>query len=376
MTDWGRGSWTGSLNKLVSHEVRDHFSTNTTARRARYPWHLRALRSVFFRRSFGQFIVIYAALNLGAVLFELALARIIPDALPSWTASGPPGPDIKTFLTNVASYLVTAQVGVLGVISIAVGLVTLIAQRDGSNTDVQLYYHESLAFEVVASCIALLVILCIQLVWPLQFILHRSGEGTSLQIFKLTLLCIHIAWLTLNLSALAHFVATTFRFVQQSAREELRERYIANFVLPREMTKRLREQLYHNAGDDFLPTTDGLNSSEPSVAFGFEYGDPEEIEIERKCSKPIELKDVRMKWARWAVQNWARRCKKIPNANARARRHSYGNNGPILSFPIYLDNPGKGKIAWCRRRGGVKLNWLERSALHLAFRFKRSADEE
>ena len=73
------------------------------------------------------------------------------------------------------------------------------------------YYHESLSFETVASCMALLAVLCVQLLWPLQFVLHRLSLGTDLQVFKLSLLGLHLAWLLLNLSAVAFFIITTFR---------------------------------------------------------------------------------------------------------------------------------------------------------------------
>ena len=65
-------------------------------------------------------------------------------------------------MNDAASYLITAQVGLVAVVSVAVGLVTLIAQRDdrsSSNTDIQLYYDGSLAYEVVASSVALLLVL-------------------------------------------------------------------------------------------------------------------------------------------------------------------------------------------------------------------------
>src|SRR5450756_2404735 len=65
---------------------------------------------------------------------EFIAARLFPYVLPIWTASGPAGTDIKGLLLNVGGYLIGAQVGVLRVISIAIGLVTLIAQREGAGT--------------------------------------------------------------------------------------------------------------------------------------------------------------------------------------------------------------------------------------------------
>ena len=75
----------------------------------------------------------------------------------------------KSLLKDIASYLIAAQVGILGIVSVAIGIVTLISQRDdrsSTNTDVRLYYVESLAYEVVLSGAALLIVLCVQLLWP------------------------------------------------------------------------------------------------------------------------------------------------------------------------------------------------------------------
>lgn len=202
-------------------------------------------------------------------------------------------------LLNVSSYLLGAQVGVLGVLSLALALVTLIAQRESSSTDVKVYYHESLAFEIVASCVALMAVLCAQLLWPAQFLLHRLGFGTELLVFKFGLLGIHIGWLLLNLVGLAHFIATTFGFVQQSAREALRERYTVNIVQGREMTSRLRHQLYGLAAIELV----GYDADErglPSAMFGSDLGDPHTIEIHTTLKRPAALHDVRMIWVGWA----------------------------------------------------------------------------
>ena len=240
MTDWKRGGWTGSLNAWVRREVREHFRENASARRARYPRVTRLLHRIFDNGTFGLFIALYIAFALSVGFAELVLPAYLPNSLPRWTGST----DIKSLLTNVASYLITAQVGVLGVVSIAIGLVTIIAQRENASTDVQVYYHESLAFGVVASSIALLAVLCAQLLWPVQFtpalVWVWNGPGS----FKL----IRPRSTSLGFSSTSAAWRTSspppLLFVQQTAREGLRERYTTNVVLPVEMRKRLREQLY------------------------------------------------------------------------------------------------------------------------------------
>jgi hypothetical protein len=125
--------------------------------------------------------------------------------LPGWTP-----PEIKSPLKDIASYLIAAQVGILGIVSVAIGIVTLISRRDdrsSTNTDVRLYYMESLAYEVVLSGAALLIVLCVQLLWPTQFFTHLVHFGGADLVFKTVLTAFHLSWLLLNLAVFAQFAA-------------------------------------------------------------------------------------------------------------------------------------------------------------------------
>ncbi len=377
MINWRRGGWTGSVNRWVRREVREQLRANPAARRARYPLGYRALRAFFRIGTFLHFVGLYVAINVALVLAEAAVVAFRPEWIPAWTAHRPDtGLDTKSLILDVSGYLIGAQVGMLGVISLALALVTLIAQREGSSTDVQVYYHQSLAFELVASCVALLAVMCVQLLWPLQFFLHRAGFGTHLLFFKLLLLGLHTAWLILNLGAVAYFIATTFRFVQQRARELLRERYTANVVAPRDMTKRLRQQVYRLAASNLtgVPAADGEaeERGDPRITFGFDYGDPQTIEIETQFARPSALHDVRMLWVRWVLNRWTRRCIKVAGPMKAGR--SLLDHGPILWFTPHMDHQMKGKTGWCRRRGGVPLTSVEKFVLRHAFRFRRMKD--
>lgn len=368
MTDWKRGGWTGSLNRWVRREINEHFRENAVAKRARYSRVTLLLHRVFDQGTFGRFIALYAALLLLVGLAEFAVAAY----LPHWTAA----PDIKSLLTNLASYLITAQVGVLGVVSIAIGLVTIIAQRENASTDVQVYYHESLAFGVVASSIALLAVLCAQLLWPLQFTLHWFGYGTGLQFSKVVLTVAHIAWLLLNLCGMAHFIATTLAFVQQKAREVQRERYTANVVVPVEMRKRLRQQLFLMAGPEFVkeacpPATVG--DREPTVWLGNDFSNAGGVEVSLTPRKGVVLTDVRMVLVRWAVCTWLRRsmaARDIQQEQVGGLTHE-----PLLLFPPRLDVAPEPEKGLCRRRGGLPLTRMERLALRVAFKFRRKRDD-
>ena len=376
MIDWRRGGWTGSLNGWVRREVSEQLRGNPVARRVRYSVAQRTLRRFFGSGTFERFIGAYIIVNIAVISAEALSAWFVPEWLPSWSVSGsPPATDIKALMLNVSSYLLGAQIGLLGVISLSLALVTLIAQRERSSSDVQVYYHESFSFELVASCVALAAVLCAQLLWPLQFVLHRLGFGTDLQIFKLCLLGLHLAWLLVNLAAVAFFIATTFRFVQQSDRERLRERYTANVVLPRDLTQRLREHLYGLASKELIGD-DEEGRERPTATFGFNFGDPSTVEVEATFERSVVLHDVRMIWVRWVLQRWSVRCIEAADQQLTSTSGGIGTEGPSIWFTPQVGQALCGSVSWCRRRGGVPLTAFEKFLLRCAFVYRSSPDEE
>jgi multisubunit Na+/H+ antiporter MnhB subunit len=95
-------------------------------RRTRYSPIERGVRAVLEGHSFGWFVGGYVAVALAVLLAGTLLNLYTPWLLPD--AKGWSG--IDGFLKDATSYLIAAQVGLLTVVSVAVGLVTLIAQRD------------------------------------------------------------------------------------------------------------------------------------------------------------------------------------------------------------------------------------------------------
>jgi hypothetical protein len=372
MIDWKQGGWTGSLNAWVRREIRQHFRENASARRSRYPGLLRTLHRIFDNRTFGQFVAVYMVLAVLVGFAEFISATCYPGFIARWSGKT----DISSLLTNATDYLITAQVGVLAVVSIAIGLVTIIAQRENASTDVQVYYHESLAFGVVASSIALLAALCVQLVWPIQFALGWFGYGAGLNVFKVILTSVHIAWLVLNLGGMAHFVATTLVFVQQTAREGLRERYTTNVVMPAEMRRRLREQLYLGAGPGFVEEfwsgeRDGWH--DPVIYLGRAFGGGD-VEIPLRERAKLTLNDVRMGWVRWALGRWLRRCRAANPDQSSRRAGGLADRSILLLFPPRLDEALDVSAGLCRRRGGVPLTGVEKLVLRWAFKFRRDPE--
>ena len=130
--------WLGSLRRRVRREIRTYVRENTAIRHSRYSVLQRGLRLTIAGRSLQSFLATYLVIDSLFVATEVAANSHFASYLPGWTS-----PELKSLLKDIASYLIAAQVGILGVVSVAIGIVTLIAQRDdrsSTNTDVRLYY--------------------------------------------------------------------------------------------------------------------------------------------------------------------------------------------------------------------------------------------
>jgi hypothetical protein len=138
---------------------------------------MKVLRTFYGQRGLLGFLLPYIVLVVLLIVAEMILKGQWQVLIPSWSNDQRIGP----FLKDVTSYFLAAQVVMVGLLfPIAVGLVTLIVQReDASSTvsDIQVYYGETLAYRIGASGIALSIVLAAQLFWPAQFAIHRLGYG-------------------------------------------------------------------------------------------------------------------------------------------------------------------------------------------------------
>ena len=303
----GRG-WFGSIRKRVAAEVGEHMALNLTVRRLRHSSWQRALRAVI-GHSFWTFLFIYLSLDIAIQMTSIALTIWWPGAPPLWITPS----TTKDLLKDAAGFLITAQVGMLGVISVAVGLVTLIAQRnDGAsaNADIRIYYAESLAYGVVSSSVALLVVMVVQVFWPFQFMSHLAGFDRQHDFIKVALTAVHVAWLSVNLAAFAQFIVVSLHFVEPEARERLRERYTANTVLRQDLTRSLLVHFIFEAQKSLHPVPhddDKLNFTMAGLGMPDDWD--EELVIHSK--RPFFLSDIWLRPLSVAIRSWWRRSAKI-----------------------------------------------------------------
>jgi hypothetical protein len=354
----------GSLRKRVRREIREHLRENRAIRRARYSFFQRAARLFIVDRSLPAFLAAYLLLDLALVGAEIVFNLHFPKMLPGWTA-----PETKGLLKDLASYLIAAQVGLLGIVSVAIGIVTLISQRDdrsSTNTDVRLYYMESLAYEVVLSGAALLIVMCAQLLWPVQFLTHLAHLGGTDLLFKVILTTFHLSWLLLNLTVFAQFVLTTLRFVEPSARERLRERYTANVIVPNDLGQRLLRAFYGNAPKELVPVADA--ESGLLVSFGRLMLLEGDIELRETFTYPTVLDDVWLRPLGFVLRRWWRRSERtLPRDR---RRSSLRGHDVWLSLEPSFEGRFEGEVAWCRKRGGAAFHNWERWVIRQCYRFR------
>jgi hypothetical protein len=191
----GRGLF-GSLRGRVQAEVRELGRQNKTLRRARSGLARRTFLALITGVSLSRILLLYLVLSALGLAFEWLITAKWPCLLPGWDST-----NLSPFVKEVTGLLITAQVGILAIVSVAVGVVTLLSQRDdrsSSTTDVRLYYSQSLAYEVVTSGVALLLVLFVQLFWPGQLLLHWfQAVGSNLS-FELALTIVHVLWMAVN----------------------------------------------------------------------------------------------------------------------------------------------------------------------------------
>ncbi len=356
MFDWALHS----LRKQVAAEVRRQKATNPALVRARHSRSFRAIQWILAIDSFWRWIVFYSVLALIVGLVDgIAAQFCLTLRCPTASALLLLTDHDAHLLFEIGGYLIGAQVGVLATLSIAVSLVTLIGQNGNADADVQVYYYESLTLPLVASSVALLAVLCIQLVWPIDFLARRLDFASASLAAPAVLTGVHLLWLILNLAAFAHFALTSLSFGQPEARAASRRRYTAAHVIPEQLREQLSQAYYFNLPQSLaLPIEDGGTS----VWFRSWTLQMPITEVSRSFRTPHKLVDVFQTPLGWAMRSWMRRAN---GANLRDAKHS------LLAFTVGFGQTVEGTTIICRRRGTVPFNRFERILIHVSFRFRR-----
>ena len=355
----------GSLSAYVAREVAKLSRSNAVLQRSRYSLGRRLMRALVVDRSIAQLCLCYLLVVVVLVLGEQACHRYAQDLTPGYPTTMNLG-----FLKDVASYLIAAQIGILAIVSVAVGVVTLLSERDDGasiNTDVRLYYVESYSYELAVSGVSLLLILTVQLFWPLQHVLHALPYGRIGTWSELTLSIVHAAWFCVNLLLFFQFISTTLRFVEPSSREALRERYSANEVIPGDAAARLTRAMYANLGLEIF----GRQATDkgPFVTFTYNIVEHATPEVTVSFKAPMQLADVYVRPLRWALTRWKKRVRAQP---VRDTRSEFPSRSDYLAVMPDFDRVMEGEFTLVRLQSAERLSTLERWVIRRCFRFSRA----
>jgi len=355
----------------VRAELRDLYRHNRALRRARSGPVRRTLVNLVSGVKLSQLLSLYVLIWATSLLGEWGLTAYRPCLLPNWGTF-----ELGAFVKDINSYFVAGQVGILGIVSVAVGVVTLLMQRDdqaSGTTDVRLYYSQSFAYEVVTSGIALLIVLCAQLFWPGQFVLHfLQAQGANLT-FELGLTIAHAIWLLANLLLFYQFIVTTLRFVEPDARKRMRDRYTADVAMPRDLASRLLQALYLTAPQSI---SGGARDEGPDVQLGFGsyFLTQPTTEVEFRFPRPSRLFDVRMKLLAIVTRGWRKRVQSTQPVSNRMQLGGRKWDGE-LNVPFSFESDLDGPTAWLLREGPVALTRWERFLVRWSFLFTRAERE-
>ena len=177
----------------------------------------RVMHWFFSTRSLFLYVGYYGLLNILVIISGLTFIDVLDFKIEEFQRE--PSPESSPILIGV-------QGGVLAVVSIALALVTIIAPKNNETSIIEIYYHESRAFEIVSSSIALLGVLSIQTFAPVQTIAVLFG----IENIVLFLSVIPFFWLMVNLLGINHFIITTLDFVNPDKRRMFRKRFTRNLV--------------------------------------------------------------------------------------------------------------------------------------------------
>jgi hypothetical protein len=354
-----------SLRARVEADVRELGRENKVLSRARYGPIRRFLHRWLVNRPARSLVAAYCGLIALLIVSEWAESRYAPSLLTP----------INDLWKDAAGFFLSAQVGILAILTVAIGVVTLLTQKDdGSsvNTDVRLYYFESYSYELATSGIILSIAILVQLFGPLQpLVAYLTNNMHAVDHFKSWVTLIHAAWLAMNFSLFLHFINTTLKFVEPDSRARLRTTYIANEIIPIDLKRRLTNAYYINLAGNIFGIEEIKKGPLISFGMGSLSDETSTVELSRSLDADSRLVDVWLLPLGLAVRSWLRRVRRKGARKRFSELHWDGHLAFIPSFSRTYE-PHFDVVV---RDGGVPLSWIERILIGISFRFSPAGPE-
>ena len=351
-----------SLRARVDFDVRDLIRENKALGHQRRGRARRLLSVWIVGKPIAGLLAAYISFIAALILAEGAIQHFAPSFFPT-------NADVA-FTKDFAGFLLTAQVALLTVLTVAIAVVTLLKSNDDGtsiNPEIRMYYAESYSFELAASSILLSGAIVVQLFWPIEPLFPFIADGVS-SVFRVCVTAFHAGWLVLNLYLLLHFINTSLEFVDPLSLARLRKTYSANEIIPGDVKRRLLFNYFANAPILFL----GADAAKagPHVTFGMgrPVADDPVSEISLKFSRQTRLVDVWLLPLSWAIRRWHLRVRAAhPPQDQFGERHWPGGLAVMTDFRTMHDD----QFDLVLRTGDVPLDRLERWLIKLSFRFAK-----
>ena len=219
---------------------------------------------------------------------------------------------------------------------------------------------------MVRSGAALLIVLCVQLLWPAQFLAHLAHFGGHDLAFKALADGIPFGVASAQSGGVRSICAydAPFRRAERpgaTSRTIYRERH-----RPNRSAQRLLHVFYANAPKELVPDTN--EEAGPLITFGHGMLDDGDVELRTKFAVTVGAARCVASAARFRSARWWRRSEQTLT---RRRHHSslLGRDAWFSLEPSF-DRRFEGEVAWCRRRGGAALHNWERWVIRQCYRFR------
>ncbi|MCG8085687.1 MAG: hypothetical protein JAZ13_08225 [Candidatus Thiodiazotropha taylori] len=352
----------GSLSKHVARIVKEHQHSNMALIAERYTLGAKLLSNLLGKDSLIKLLFLYIIFLILLLILEKCIVYNFWYFRIDLIIEKDKIDQVINVLSVINTVFLTVQVTMIALIfPVAIALVTFLVERQGasSDTDIQLYYKESFAYDVGRNSISLVVILSFIAFWPSQY-LPSSPQIRTINLFTTSVLSIvHLLWLSINIFGIWYFLKTSLNFVQPTSRAKLRKRFASIHVVPREIAHNLMQNIYLNSSNLMFGETVSRGSN-IKIMFGHGYGLQTKPEVIVNFRHPVRLVDVRMRVVYFICKRWL----------SKLDKHNHETKD-FITFPTELDVVTSGDIILCARSGGPALNHLDKILVKFAFRFER-----
>jgi hypothetical protein len=353
-----------SLRRESNYEAQLQMKSNAMSKAFTYPFWMSHARSVFRGASVVFLLTTYLLAHLIMIVFQAAndwycrqYGEII--SLPDFLITSD---DSFAVIRDLTGILISSQVALVGILAIAVALVTFLGGQHSIRVLIRAYFQDSLIEPIAKSALALLAVLSIQILWPALSVARMFGIGEGAFTIFAIFTSVHILWAVSNFLATAYFISSSLDFAEPNARLRRVKFYYINDIHLYSLRQRILIAKYKLLGKLIL---DANARSEPNI---YQWASTEsDVLIRASSRKPRVLYDIWQAPLGLAFRMWFRRLPPAPKGSG----DFLADPERCLYFPIEIGDTLHEQAPLVRGVDLPQFNFTERFLLRLSFRTRR-----